>query len=368
MLIFGLVGVADREGNGTSFFSGATATRGKIILDTVNNKLVWTDSNNGAIRRMNKDGSNIEVLLSGLSSPFGLVIDATDRKLYYGNAAGEIIRTDLNAANPTTIATSSGTIRDIILDLPNSRIFFTSSNQVRSVTSDGQTITNLSTSLPNNFGIADKDSTTLYYAQNGSVGTVLKAGGSTTSLASLNVHDVITDMDFSPYPRTPTPSNTPTASSTPTQTATFAASSTPTETATNTATHTPSNTPTRTSTHTPTNTATETPTNTPTITPTSTVTNTSTHTSTITPSSTATLTQTFTPSNTATSTMTATLTATNTPELSATFTPALTPTITPTIVTSKLKGKIIDDKGNPVARVVVYLYKQSGNQDVPDGP
>ena len=132
--------------------------------------------------------------------------------------------------------------------------------------------------------------------------------------------------------------------------------------------------PTPTPTNTPTATSTRTSTSTATSTATSTNTNTATATATSTPSNTATSTSTFTPTNTPTFTNTSTNTpvntATNTPTNTATVpaaTPTFTPTITPTIATTELKGKILDENGDPVSGVVIYLYKQEGNSDLPIG-
>ena len=133
---------------------------------------------------------------------------------------------------------------------------------------------------------------------------------------------------FQLFPRTLTPTFTPSWSPTPTYSLT--PTSTPTPTGTFTQTHTATISPTWTNSFTPTLSPTWTRTNTPTRTPTWTGTPTWTFTSSHTP--TKTLTPTFTDSPTITHTPTITLTPTVTSTRTITFTPTitLTPTITPT--------------------------------------
>lgn len=51
-----------------------------VALDPVNRRLFWTDYEAGELRRANLDGSNGQVLLTGLTAPFGIAVDPSRGK------------------------------------------------------------------------------------------------------------------------------------------------------------------------------------------------------------------------------------------------------------------------------------------------
>ncbi|KAA3601585.1 MAG: T9SS C-terminal target domain-containing protein [Calditrichaeota bacterium] len=71
-----------------------------IALDITNSKMYWTDNGENNIKRANLDGSSIEVLLTGLSNPFGIELDLTNSKMYWIEAnAKKVRRADLDGSN-----------------------------------------------------------------------------------------------------------------------------------------------------------------------------------------------------------------------------------------------------------------------------
>jgi len=70
------------------------------IAETTGNKIYWVDFSDGKIFRSNLDGSAVEAVLSGLSSPTGIAVDATAGKLYWtDDGTNKIQSANLNGSN-----------------------------------------------------------------------------------------------------------------------------------------------------------------------------------------------------------------------------------------------------------------------------
>ncbi len=73
----------------------------------------WADFNEDTIRRMNTDGTDVELLVSSAGAPTDLVVDRTNRHIYWcATATDSIMRSDLDGSN-VVVLVSSG------LDFPN---------------------------------------------------------------------------------------------------------------------------------------------------------------------------------------------------------------------------------------------------------
>uniref|UniRef100_UPI00404ABE10 virginiamycin B lyase family protein n=1 Tax=Flavobacterium sp. TaxID=239 RepID=UPI00404ABE10 len=118
-------------------------------------KILFADSNNHSIKRMNADGSNIETLGSGFLSPFGvavqadgkiLVADSGNNAIKRMNADGSVIMTlDDNLNEPAGIAVQAdGQI--LIADAGSSTI--------KRMNADGSNIVTLGSGFNNPFGVA----------------------------------------------------------------------------------------------------------------------------------------------------------------------------------------------------------------------
>ena len=90
------------------------ATPFGITIDTTKDKLYWTNSQ-GSIQRANIDGSNIEIIITGLNSPKDIVIDMVEGQLYWTEAQVLIRRSNLNGENIQTFATGLGTLGSITI-------------------------------------------------------------------------------------------------------------------------------------------------------------------------------------------------------------------------------------------------------------
>ena len=168
------------------------------IAERIGNKIFWVDFLDGEILRSNLNGSDVEVVLSGLGSPRGIAVDATDSKLYWTDegpnkiqcanldgsnvqeliyikdvrsptsialdvdagkmywiqtfvSSSEIWRANLNGSNPQKIlGTSLDSLNGIALDAAGGKIYwsqtgFLASNKIRRANLDGSNVQTLVT-------------------------------------------------------------------------------------------------------------------------------------------------------------------------------------------------------------------------------
>src|SRR5262249_42262714 len=76
-----------------------------ISIDTVNNKIYWSDRNGNAIKRANLDGSNIETVANTTGNPDGIVVDPAGGLVYWSQFLGCICSANTNGPFPATPAT-----------------------------------------------------------------------------------------------------------------------------------------------------------------------------------------------------------------------------------------------------------------------
>jgi len=60
--------------------------------DGDNPKMYWTDGDTGKIQRANLDGSSIEELVTGLTTPRGIALDVSGGKMYWTDAGTDKIQ------------------------------------------------------------------------------------------------------------------------------------------------------------------------------------------------------------------------------------------------------------------------------------
>jgi hypothetical protein len=92
-----------------------------IELDVASGKMYWVVfSGAGKIQRANLDGTEVETILDGLTEPITMALDLDGQKLYWAerNAItyGSIHRADLNGSNPELLLSGLGLgVRDLEL-------------------------------------------------------------------------------------------------------------------------------------------------------------------------------------------------------------------------------------------------------------
>ena len=107
---------ANLDGSNTqTVITGLEAIRG---LTLAADKLYWTEQtgkNAGKIQRADLDGTNVQRLATLKSTPLGIAVDTTGRKLYWTNAAGKIQRANLNGKNIQNVVTGLSNPIDLVI-------------------------------------------------------------------------------------------------------------------------------------------------------------------------------------------------------------------------------------------------------------
>jgi PKD repeat protein len=99
-----------------------------MTYDPINNKIYFCDfenTNNGKILRMNLDGTNIEEVLTGLGSPYGVAINHAEGKMYIADGAN-VSRANLDGSGfeKQFVNISGGAMRAIGFSTKTNLIYF----------------------------------------------------------------------------------------------------------------------------------------------------------------------------------------------------------------------------------------------------
>jgi hypothetical protein len=218
-----------RGGIIVTLISNVGSTVGDLVVDTVNERIIWTQPDDSIIRSADLDGSNISDHVVGVSFPQGLIIDQSGGKLYWAGASS-IESSDLDGSNVTEIlfdAEEFGFFQN--LTLADDTIYFSdvTNNRIASVKTDGTNYTTLFRNQTKVSGIDFHPEEEALYFSGSTDGIGFKTADptedSSTTLADAHGHDVIAnyfvDADETPEPLitpTPTPTSTPTPTPTPT--------------------------------------------------------------------------------------------------------------------------------------------------------
>ncbi len=135
---------------------GCGATLAVAALAPAQDKMFFTGNANGAdpIRSANLDGSGVQVVVPGLTSPQGIAIDKVARKMYWTDPP-RVQRADLTGANVETIVTVAGGVpRGIAVDGSAGKVYWAAGAKVQRSNLDGSNVQDLVTGLNAATGIA----------------------------------------------------------------------------------------------------------------------------------------------------------------------------------------------------------------------
>ena len=120
-------------------------------------KIYWTDRGTDKIQRSNLDGSQVEDLVTGLTDPAGLVVDAAGRRLYWTDwGTDKIQRSNLDGSQVEDVATGLGDPYALALDVAGGKIYWTEwdMDKIRRSNLDGSQVEDLVTGLADPAGLA----------------------------------------------------------------------------------------------------------------------------------------------------------------------------------------------------------------------
>lgn len=99
-----------------------------MAYDATNDKIYFSDFNTanfGKIWRMNRDGSDLEVIVDEIVDPYGIALDVAGNKVYWGDDAGNVSRANLDGSNVEIgiIEVADATFTSVALDLNNGKLY-----------------------------------------------------------------------------------------------------------------------------------------------------------------------------------------------------------------------------------------------------
>lgn len=131
-------------------------TLAAAALTHAQDRMYFTGNGNGPdpIRSANLDGSAVQVVVPGLTSPQGIAIDHVGRKMYWTDPP-RVQRADLTGANVETLVTlSSGVPRAIAVDGSAGKMYWAAGSKIQRANLDGSNVQDLVTGLNAATGIA----------------------------------------------------------------------------------------------------------------------------------------------------------------------------------------------------------------------
>ncbi len=120
-------------------------------------KIYWTDRGTDKIQRSNLDGSEVEDVVTGLTDPAGLVVDAAEGKIYWTDwGTDKIQRANLDGSQVEDVLTELGDPYALALDASGGRIYWTEwdPDKIRRANLDGSEVEDLVTGLTDPAGLA----------------------------------------------------------------------------------------------------------------------------------------------------------------------------------------------------------------------
>ena len=208
--------IAITDLNGRNAFYSVTDTRffGQIrgiSYDPINERLYWVDAlggiGNGAIKRINLDGSEPLTLVDNITEPHDITLDVANDRMYWTENVGSSVGNNgmirgaaLDGSTPFDVLTGlNQTIRGIAIDHSAQRLYFTDhgADQILRVDTDGSNLTSIASSVNPHDIVIDTRTNTLYWTANfgGSNNTNMDALIRCSDLDGSNTADFLTGLD-----------------------------------------------------------------------------------------------------------------------------------------------------------------------------
>ena len=122
-----------------------------LVLDTTNRQLYWTEQTgktSGKVQRANLDGSNVQLVKELTSAPRGMTLDAVNRKLYLTNTWGKLQRMNLDGSNfQPNFITGLASPGQVAVDGIGGKLYWTEKGKLRRADLNGENIQDVITGL-----------------------------------------------------------------------------------------------------------------------------------------------------------------------------------------------------------------------------
>ena len=143
-----------------------------LTVDVVGGKLYWTERTSdrtGKIRRVNLDGTNVQLIKDLTSVPHGIALDTANRKIYLTNSWGKVQRLNLDGSNfQPNLITGLDIPKNLALDISEGKIYWTeASGRIRRANLDGSDVENVATGLGTPMDLAVFDGTVYWTEMTG---------------------------------------------------------------------------------------------------------------------------------------------------------------------------------------------------------
>lgn len=164
-------------------------TARELEINPYSDKLWFIDNDNGEISRCDLDGTNIEVMVAGLTSPNSIFLDhENDRIIYSSLGTNQIFVANMDGSNPTVIMDGDGAPSHVELECGTNHIYWADYENGRIVKTldDGSDSEYFLTGLqqPKDLEI-DKVNGWVYWIEGGDVNKVRRA-----DLSGQNIEDI----------------------------------------------------------------------------------------------------------------------------------------------------------------------------------
>lgn len=126
-----------------------------LAIDTLNDKIYWSDFGTDNIERANLNGSSRETVISGLTSVLGIALDLENNKIYWAGGNDQVIlRADIDGSNIDTLVKGLDHPIGIALDVANNKIYWTDNSVIQTSDLNGQNVSELDVAAIQPQGIA----------------------------------------------------------------------------------------------------------------------------------------------------------------------------------------------------------------------
>lgn len=132
-----------RDGSGVEVvLSGSEDVTG-LALDNAGGRIYFTEPNAGRIKSANLDGSDVQTLIdTGLTSPIEIDVDPAGGKFYFTQNSGELRRANLDGSGVEDIYPTGANLAGLQLDLANGEVYFSDygSDEILRANMDGTSV------------------------------------------------------------------------------------------------------------------------------------------------------------------------------------------------------------------------------------